>query len=72
MFCLLSSLTMETWREDGRDRRADRLEKRIETIEEARRKEKQRRFDLTFYALMVVMGTFAVATVAVAIAERSS
>jgi hypothetical protein len=56
---------MEAWRQNWRDQRVDRLEARVYAIEEARRKEKQRAFERTFYALLGVFWIVMIATVVV-------
>jgi hypothetical protein len=63
---------MESWRRDWRDARVDRLEKRVYAIEEARRKEKQRSFERTLYAMLAVVWLASIASVVVAIVERGS
>lgn len=64
--------TMETWRDDWRDRRIERLEERVYAIEEARRKEKQRAFERTFYALLAIFWIVLIATTVVGIIEGGS
>jgi hypothetical protein len=64
--------TMETWRQDWRDRRVDRLEERVYAIEEARRKEKQRSFERTCYAMLAVFWLLIIGSVVLSIVNDRS
>ena len=71
-FVCYGHLTMTTWRDDWRDKRIDRIEKRVCAIEEARRKEKQRALERLLYLMLAVVWLVSIGSVVLALIESAS